>query len=156
MGQCPIINKLGAYAVGALRSGNTASCGCSRHNPRPSYRLKNPPPPGRAARTRVLKQYRGSARRRGLAWELNGEEFDKLTAQDCSYCGCPPSAVQRTGRSSGEFVYSGIDRVDNALGYVIGNVVPCCSVCNHAKKDMSHDEFMAWVTRLAAFQAGRF
>jgi len=139
-----------------LRGGYATSCGCSNREPRPNYRLKNPLPPGRAARNRVLKQYRGAARHRGLAWELAGEEFDELTSKDCTYCGCPPSTVQRgDGRNSGEFVYNGIDRVDNALGYVIGNVVPCCPVCNHAKKDMSHGEFMAWVTRLTAFQAAR-
>lgn len=139
--------------AGRLRDGGTTSCGCSRREPRPSYRLRNPPPPGRGARNVVLKQYRLSARHRGLAWELNGEEFDKLTAQDCSYCGCPPSAVKQTGRSSGEFVYNGLDRVDNTLGYVLENVVACCSTCNHAKKDMSRGQFMAWIARLAAFNA---
>jgi hypothetical protein len=100
----------------------------------------------------VLRHYRQkSARDRGLAWELSGEEFDRLTAQDCAYCGCPPSTVNRTGRSSGEFVYNGLDRVDNTLGYVPGNVVACCPTCNYAKKDMPYEQFMAWIARLVMF-----
>ena len=137
----------------ALRS--TSSCGCLRRQrkPRPGWQPKSTLPPGVAARNGVLKQYRTSARSRGLAWSLSDEEFDRITSEDCLYCGCPPSAVRRGANPSlGEFVYNGIDRVDNRRGYVTGNAVPCCSVCNHAKKDMSYDDFIAWITRLARFQ----
>jgi hypothetical protein len=104
----------------------------------------------------MLKQYRGSARSRGLAWELTDEQFDRITSEDCHYCGCVPNMVNRgAGRSSGEYIYNGIDRVDNAQGYLMGNVVPCCSVCNHAKKNMSYGEFMAWIARLTRFHAKR-
>lgn len=126
-----------------LTSGNTKSCGCA------TFALRRPA--GTSARNRVLKAYKGAARRRGLAWALTDEDFDKITAQACHYCGCPPSArsVQAQGRS--EFTYNGIDRVDNAIGYIPGNVVPACSQCNYAKKDMPYDEFMAWIARLTEY-----
>ena len=119
------------------------SCGCE------TFALRRPA--GISARNRVLKAYRSAARRRALVWALTDDDFDKITAQACHYCGCPPSArsVQAQGRS--EFTYNGIDRVDNALGYTTGNVVPCCKQCNHAKSDMPYADFMAWIARLTEY-----
>ena len=119
------------------------SCGCA------TFALRRAP--GVSARNRVLKAYKGAARRRGLVWALTDEDFEKITAQVCHYCGCPPSAreVQAQGRSN--FVYNGIDRVDNSFGYALDNVVPCCSVCNNAKKDMPFEDFMAWIARLTEY-----
>lgn len=128
-----------------LNRGNTASCGCSRRKPR------DPDIPQRAARNRVLRSYKGTcARSRGHCWELADEDFDRLMSQDCYYCGQPPSLVTRSqGRyEGGEFVHGSLDRVDNNLGYTLENTVACCVICNHAKKDMSVDEFMAWIARL--------
>lgn len=139
-----------------LRAGSTTSCGCARRVPRPDpHHLFRTLPPGRAARNRVLKGYQGGARTRELAWELTEEEFDGLIAQDCAYCGGAPSMVQKgTGARSGDFIHNGIDRKDNAIGYVTENVVPCCSVCNHAKMDMPYDDFITWIARLTRFWAG--
>ena len=135
------------------RRGGSKSCGCAKHDPRSAaYTLKNPLPPGRAGRNIVFAQYRQRARVRGLLWELTGEEFDELTSQDCTYCGCPPGAVKRDhGRNGGEFIYNGIDRKDNTIGYVAGNVLSCCKVCNYAKKDMSYEDFLAWIARLTEY-----
>jgi hypothetical protein len=131
-----------------LRKESVASCGCYRRQKKPTYRRKEGLPPGRAARNFVYKQYRLSARTRGLAWELTDEEFDDLTGRNCRYCGCPPSRVKDHGSYNGTFTYNGIDRKDNSLGYVIGNVVPCCTICNRAKRDMPYEDFIAWITQL--------
>lgn len=143
--------------TGALRDGHTTSCGCAKRVPhRDLHYLYRTLPPGRAARNRVLKAYRGGAYNRGLAWELTEEEFDGLITQDCAYCGCAPSTVEKgSGLRSGDFVHGGIDRVDNMQGYVMSNVVPCCRVCNRAKMAMSHAEFLAWIGRLVSFRAKR-
>lgn len=50
------------------------------------------------------------------------------------------------------FFYTGVDRVDNGIGYTIENVVPCCGTCNHAKSAMSVDEFISWALRIARHQ----
>ena len=95
--------------------------------------------------------YRKSARKRGLVWELTDEDFERLTALDCFYCGQPPSAVQKPNRSTyegGDFVHNGLDRMDSKLGYTPENVLPCCTTCNYAKSDMPFDDFMAWIARL--------
>jgi len=134
----------------ALRGNYTKSCGCSRKTgkgSRPEYACALPP--GLSARNTVLKNYKQAARRRGHAWGLSDSEFDAITASNCAYCGQPPSNVSKPSRN-GLFVFSGIDRIDNRRGYLADNVVPCCSVCNHAKHDMSAEDFTAWIRRLAS------
>ena len=37
------------------------------------------------------------------------------------------------------------------LWYIAGNVVPCCKICNNAKKDLPLEEFMAWIARLTEY-----
>jgi len=37
----------------------------------------------------------------------------------------------------------GLDRMDNALGYVTGNIVSSCKYCNVAKSDLSAAQFVA-------------
>lgn len=127
---------------------SNASCGCEAK--RPKWRDA----PNRAARNGVLKLYQTGACKRGLSWELTDEDFDRLTALDCYYCGGPPSAMRKSNQTyeNGDFIYTGIDRKDNALGYTPENVVPSCAICNRAKSSMPYGDFMTWVARLTAYQ----
>lgn len=106
----------------SLVSGKTTSCGCNRSKPR-----------GEAAKNRALLIYRSSAAHRGLQWRLSAAYALRLFSQNCHYCGAPPSNVIKTKQGKGGFIYSGIDRLDATRGYIAGNVVPCCRVCNVAK-----------------------
>jgi len=49
---------------------------------------------------------------------------------------------------NGDYVYSGIDRLDSSKGYEPGNVVPCCKQCNWAKNDIAYDKFLEWIERV--------
>jgi len=40
-----------------------------------------------------------------------------------------------------DYTYNGLDRIDNAKGYILDNVVPCCKHCNYAKRNMSTEKF---------------
>lgn len=138
----------------SLRAG-AKSCGCARSTgpgSRPTYRCSVPP--GLAARNKVLKNYRLSALSRGIAWDLPEDVFDRLTSADCHYCGICPNTLSAPSRN-GQYLYNGIDRIDNLLGYVANNVIPCCSVCNHAKHTMSMDAFLAWIDRIVRYAASR-
>ena len=130
----------------SLERDDAAHCGCQRKDPR------NKLPSGMAGRNRTLNVYRTNARTRGLSWELSDDDFDRLTSQDCFYCGGPPSNVARGKNQSGDFTYNGIDRVHNDLGYTLDNVVTSCRICNAAKRNLSYDEFTAWLGRLTAHQ----
>lgn len=130
----------------SLRIGNTRSCGCGRRQ------KGNRLPPGRSARNSVVHVYKGGAARRGLCWLISDEEFDRIAASNCHYCGAPPAIVRRIGRN-GSFTYNGLDRVDSRVGYSSANVVPCCTACNRAKGNMPMKDFKEWLDRLVRFRS---
>jgi hypothetical protein len=111
--------------------------------------------PGASGLNQLIAAYKSNARNRGLLWELSREEARSITSQDCFYCGAPPAQiVQKRSKMGGHdlhgrYVYNGIDRIDNALGYFLANVQPCCKLCNQAKSDLPLDEFLALVNRIA-------
>lgn len=82
---------------------------------------------GRTPRWR-FNYYRAHAKNNGRGFTLSFEEFVKLISGECFYCGDNTSQM-------------GVDRIDNSLGYVRGNVRTCCSRCNLAKGKMSEGEF---------------
>lgn len=116
--------------------GNTRSCGCIRSED--------------AGRNVVIRDYKKKAIDRGYQFDLTIDETEKLLLGKCVYCGAEP-ANQRAARVEGyEFVYNGIDRIDNTKGYVKGNVVSCCRWCNIAKRERTVDAFKTWVLATAA------
>lgn len=140
---CDCGNETVVRGYRLAKKGNP-SCGCHLKDSRRPYANAVP---GRLARNVVLKNYRAGAKQRGLAWGLDDAIFDRLTASHCTYCGAPPSRVSKPSRN-GSFTYNGIDRIDNNVGYIDSNVVPCCWVCNHAKSNMTQRTFLEWIDRL--------
>ena len=69
------------------------------------------------------------------------ETFVSLVSQSCHWCGRTPE------RANG----MGVDRKDNSLGHVEGNLHPCCSICNYSRRHASPEEWGAWVLDMAAF-----
>lgn len=127
-----------------LASGYTKSCGC-----------KGGPGGEDAAEqalNRFLSNYRRNASYRGIAWNLSDGEFARLVTLDCHYCGAAPSMQARPWDDArGDYLFNGLDRADNDRPYGAGNALPCCPKCNHAKRDMSYEEFLAWIARLASY-----
>ena len=107
---------------------------------------------GDVAKNALVSNYRNGARSRGIAFDLTHEECEALFRQNCHYCGTEPNQLLRTGtKRQYTITYNGIDRMDNGVGYVSGNVVSCCKTCNSAKGDLSMEEFRAWIARIAKF-----
>ncbi len=105
-------------------------------------------PPGENSFRVLERRYHANARSSGRVFKLTRDEVRVLFASCCAYCGAQP---HRTGfKNSRDFVYNGIDRVDNALGYTRANTVPCCKTCNIAKSTRSRAEFVAWLKRAHA------
>ena len=87
--------------------------------------------------------------------------------KNCYYCDFPPrlneqwkrtylnNAKTRNSPIDLEFAdkkvifTNGIDRVNNKLGYLLGNVVACCNACNVSKMERTESEFEEWALRLA-------
>lgn len=83
--------------------------------------------------------YRCNAKAKNIAFELSQQQFMDLREKRCTYCG-----------ASGP---GGIDRLSSGGGYVTGNVVACCAVCNYAKRKMPVSEFLSWVERVHEHQS---
>ena len=84
------------------------------------------------------RSYLYGALARKLEWKLTLPQFEELSASDCRYCGRPAGLRG-----------SGVDRVDNSVGYVLSNCVPCCSQCNQMKWAYGQSDFLAQVGRIA-------
>ncbi len=121
-----------------LKQGNVKSCGCL-------FKL----PVGEASFNRLYGSYKNNAKKRSLSFVLTKGEFREKVTSNCNYCGEPPSNVQKaTSSNNGDFIYNGIDRKHNNMGYTYINSVPCCSTCNYAKRALGHKEFLNWVDRI--------
>jgi hypothetical protein len=83
-----------------------------------------------------ITQYKSRSKRMGIEYLLDNEQASDLLTDNCYYCGQSPSPV------------NGIDRSDNDRGYITGNVVTACRMCNTAKNNHSLDEFLLWIKRL--------
>ena len=70
---------------------------------------------------------KNAARTRGIPWTLTLTEYTSLVQKPCFYCEQLMND-QITGK---------LDRINNdkSVGYVWGNVLPCCKVCNWVRGD---------------------
>jgi hypothetical protein len=109
--------------------------------------LKKRKQPGWSSFTRLFGQYVWNAKARAISFELTKDQTFCLMKLPCHYCGVEPYAIAGKMNWS-QFIYNGLDRVDNTMGYTKENVVPCCEICNRAKKDLTLEQFNAWIGRL--------
>jgi hypothetical protein len=126
-----------------LRNGVTKSCGCFRNT-----RLIDP----EAACNTVFCHYKKDAKKRGYEFNISKDKFKELTKQNCFYCGCKPSLLfkhKKNIENNRGYIYNGIDRKDNLLGYTIENCVTCCKTCNVMKGAMNLKEWDQWREKIA-------
>ena len=81
---------------------------------------------------------KSQARPRGLLVTLTRIRYMELIDLPCHWCGGP---LAETG--------VGLDRLDNSIGYIEENVVPCCAHCNSIKSNFSVKEFLERIHRIA-------
>ncbi len=141
---------------GSLTSGNTKSCGCiqkeSANKTIKKQIILRTLPVGAAAQRDLFRQYKKSAKVRKLDFYLTLEQFLKLTSKRCFYCNIEPLQTHKNSHWNGSYLYNGLDRRNNQLGYTIKNAVPCCKRCNIAKMDTTEKEFLAHVKQIYTFK----
>jgi hypothetical protein len=123
--------------VSSLTCGHTKSCGC--------FSIAAKRKPGSAFR-RIFMSYVHDARKAGHEFLLTEQQAKIYFEAFCSYCGQPPSTIQKSRTET--YVFTGVDRLDSSKGYSVGNCVPCCKTCNRMKMDMGYEEFMAHIQRI--------
>ena len=58
------------------------------------------------------------------------------------------STIEKSQYNNGDFIYNGIDRLDNKLGYEEENCVPCCYLCNRMKWSITEKDFLAQISKI--------
>ena len=86
---------------------------------------------------RYYAEYHANAHKRGLLFDLSFDVFCELVSNPCEYCGTHVADE-----------VNGIDRVNNTIGYVYENSVPCCGMCNKMKSNYTFDEFKSHIVRI--------
>ena len=78
---------------------------------------------------RELKYRHNSAKHRAMRknhpFDISLSNYIDYLNSGCYYCGC--SLFKENG--------IGLDRIENSIGYVEGNVLPCCGSCNKTRGD---------------------
>ena len=83
---------------------------------------------------KYLHGYKNPAKKRGYSFKLTYDEFKTIFHGKCDYCG--------------EEDARGIDRVDNNIGYIKENSVPCCEMCNKMKWRLDKKEFLKQIDKI--------
>lgn len=122
--------------LSGLQSGGIKSCGCVGKAARAAANTGNTRARiafGENAKNTLYKNYVRYAAERNLEFALSLNEFLDITAQKCFYCDVEPYHVKAPKHAHGAYVYNGVDRVDNSIGYIASNCVAACRPCNSAK-----------------------
>ena len=127
-----------------LRNGTSKSCGCYKQE---KARLAK----GEASFNRLYNSYKIKAKERGYTFCLSRNDFKKLTKQNCYYCGAKPNQKNRIPQYYGDYIYNGVDRINNDKGYELDNVVSCCGMCNRMKNKYSYNEFLEHIQKISSY-----
>ncbi len=138
--------------------GNTKSCGCIKETDEFIQRARKYEPRIASAKYVYTASYDDGS--------LSFDQFLELSQKNCYYCDSEPSnkinyylyVKSKTEYSikNGDFIYNGLDRMNNDLPHNIDNVVPCCKTCNVAKLDNSLEDFASWVIKIHNNWAAKF
>ena len=136
---------------------NIMSCGCYRKECDKRFAKNfagaNKLPDGTSGFNILYNEYKRSAERRDLKFNIDIDKFKELTKSDCHYCGELPTKISfdsNTLKTTG-YIYNGLDRVDSKKDYTEDNVVPCCSDCNYAKRSRGYKEYINHVIKSAKY-----
>lgn len=130
-----------------LVRGRSKSCGCSTKE----YIRKKLTGDGAAlAKRRIYMQYKYGAKQRGYSFNVSQDQLIEITQQNCHFCGAPPTK-EYIGRRATGYLYNGIDRLDNEIGYESGNLVAACWFCNKLKLDHQLVDFLQHIKDIADY-----
>ncbi len=147
-----------------LKIGATRSCGCLRKeslkvrmvkaiNARRKYT------PRISSARRIWQQYCRTDKCTTKNPNISFDDFFELSQINCFYCGATPNNKynlfkysyykgSKNAIENGNFIYNGLDRIDNAKLHVKKNCVSCCIICNRAKHTRSLDDMYNYINTL--------
>lgn len=129
-----------------LREGRKQSCGCIKREQSKELVKKlhknNELSYGEASCNHLYSVYKHNALKRDLEYSLTIEDFKRLTSLNCYYCNDAPKYAHNGVTCSTPYIYNGIDRVNNSIGYTLDNSIPCCRTCNWMKRTQLQSDFI--------------
>lgn len=131
------------------------SCGCAQKEKMKTIHKISTVYTGQESAKRVAFQsYKSSAKSRKLSFNITLKEFLNITCKKCYYCGDMPSNIAKSqNQLQGKYIYNGIDRIDNTVGYESTNMVPCCKRCNLMKRTNSFTDFIEHCKKIADYNS---
>lgn len=106
-------------------------------------------PFGEGALRSYFRSYKANAIERELCFEINYDEFTRVTSLNCHYCNALPATRLGYRNGNGPCIANGVDRKDNTTGYTGANCLPCCTRCNLMKLDTPYDVFVCQIKTIA-------
>lgn len=127
-----------------------SSCGCEQYKDKVKSKGsgKQTPKGTSVFINMLISIYKSNAKKRRVLYKLTYEDFASIINKPCAYCGDANENVLKKAKYK-DFSYTGIDRVDNSLGYVKENTVPCCEFCNRAKLNRTENYFKNKIIKIA-------
>ena len=119
-----------------ILEGNTKSCGCLNNNPTKCNFYKTKRKSTLNNCDRMYRSLKSRSRARSLENRLTYEEYKAFYDLDCFYC-------NKTNDTHG------LDRLDSSKGYIIGNIVSCCKICNTMKNVLSYEDFVSHIRAIS-------
>lgn len=154
--------KVKQYPVKDVLSGNCKSCGCLSYNQNPSGWTKSRNPQLSSWRG-LYTRYKTSAKHRDIDFNMSLDDFISVASKPCFFCGNGTAEYNKWQepwtQTKGRFITAeekkaytitrtGIDRINNQMGYAPNNIQPCCKNCNRAKMDLSQEDFLSLIERI--------
>lgn len=85
--------------------------------------------------TSQYHSYLKNAKKKNNEFLLSKDDCKQFYNTICKYCNT-------------EYKGLGIDRVNNQIGYILSNCVPCCKICNWMKRDLSLEDFLNHIKKI--------
>ena len=120
--------------------------------------------PGDAAWNKLYMGYKWGAKNRNFIFDLSIEEFKDICSKNCHYCNASPELKQiiadkkqrEEWAEKCKIKTNGIDRFNSNYGYIKGNCLPCCSLCNIMKSNMNVCKFLLHIQKIASHSRNKY
>lgn len=148
-----------------LSLGKTKSCGClakeiSKKNIQHAIKFRRKYEPHITSARRIWQNYCRMDKTNSSNPIISFEKFFKLSQQVCHYCGAMPNNKYNIfsysyykgsdlSINNGNFIYNGLDKINNAEKHTDSNCVPCCIICNRAKSNRSYEDMLSYIANLS-------
>lgn len=156
---CGNIKNINSYR---LSIGKTKSCGClkrqiSRQTIKKAIDKRRKYSPDITSARRIWQNYCYMDKKTIKTALLNFQDFYQISQKNCYYCGNVPSnnfnlfkfyKNSENSIKNGNFIYNGLDRIDNNKLHTKDNCVSCCIICNRAKNNKSIQDFYKYIQNI--------